>query len=102
MSEPNKEYMSQLHNLKQSNLVHYTENTYPHGPHHNATWEAWIEVHELLSPAFNQEFGQQVYWSFQGQRRLARNEVARQVLYAIGYFEEGQIDVPRAVFQAQA
>lgn len=57
-----------------------------------------VTVSSLLHPSLNPDSQGQSYWYSAGTRTEARNRVARQVLYDIHYYEEGQSDIPRAGF----
>ncbi|KAG8895478.1 hypothetical protein FRC00_007421, partial [Tulasnella sp. 408] len=80
-------YVSILHNLKQISPVQYVEMTSEkRSQADKLEWEPWIEDSESQG---------QCYWHSAGTRSEARKEAARQVLYAIHYYERGQVDAQR-------
>ncbi|KIO32124.1 hypothetical protein M407DRAFT_18934 [Tulasnella calospora MUT 4182] len=100
------EYTSILHNLKQRNLVAYREDCRPSGPQHDLVWQCCIYVQRVNTPLRNVVSADATEVSFEhqaGSRKEARRHAARNVLYAIHYYEAGQEDVltPAGKFASQ-
>ncbi|KIO32121.1 hypothetical protein M407DRAFT_18932 [Tulasnella calospora MUT 4182] len=100
-------YSNDLHNLQQRNFIVYREELSSTGPQHDLVWQYWAYV-QSVNPPFKVDLVPEgatevTFWYEAKSRQEAKKQVARNVLYAIQYYEPGRDDVltPAGIFANQ-